>query len=377
MYSKIAILSSLVLAMFLLSCKKENDSHIPQPGKGVFIDHGFIPVAIEINPSADIQEAIHSTNKVFVATSDGIWKNDLTTKAWSRSGLEGKRITFIYKHPTIDKKFFAGISPDSNEKTLYVSTDEGQTWTAVESPVYSSLESMYEVYVCMAIHPAKPNIVFANLMGGTTIAVSKDGGNTWHRNNYAEDSNFSYPCPIAVIPGNTGKIYQGAEAPLDDAWLATYDINTTDPVMLSNFQKVIDMDIWENRRPNELATFPYTPNTLYVGQEGALSKVTGNQSVFIYKSDEKSTFPYSYIEGIWVDPANTKHILFGGAVNGEQTTLSLYETQDEGKTVAHISDKLGMTEPQVREIIATDSYPAILIKDDILKKARLVLYKNQ
>ena len=60
---------------------------------------------------------------------------------------------------------------------------------------------------------------------------------------------------------------------------------------------VIGLEDWENRRPTELKTFPFEPNSLYVGKEGALSKITGETSEFIYQAEEGDDIPYSYISG--------------------------------------------------------------------------------
>ena len=111
--------------------------------------------------------------------------------------------------------------------------------------------------------------------------------------------------------------------------------------------------------------------------EGALSKVEGTQSTYLYKGGEAPHhFPYTYIKGIWMNPSNKKHLIFGGGINGENTSLSLYETPDEGVTIHHISDKLGMTDPEIIDIVATDHYPALLIRDNgNNRKMRLMLYK--
>ncbi len=366
----------IVLNIIMISCSMEPELLNPESEEGL-LDYGYIPASLENFPENQFQSAIYYNEKVFVATSDGVWKNDLKTKTWSRSGLNGKMISCIYQHPTIASKFFAGTvsNGSATDKTLYISFDSGNTWNAASSPIFDKANNTYETYVCIAVSPLKPDIIFANLYGGATIAVSKDGGQTWNRKNYMQDSYFGYASAILFLQNNPNQIFQGSENPLDDAWLGRYDINSSDPVMLSNFQKIVGLNTWSNRRPNELQTYSNTPNDIFVGQEGALSKVTGNQSKFIYNSNGNN-FPYTYIMGIWVDPNNSKHILFGGFnKDAEIGKLGLYETLDEGEKITRISNPVGMTNPIILEIVNTNTYPAVLVIDPPKKKMKLLLYR--
>lgn len=366
----------IACCIIFTACNKEDQEQVLQePAKGTLIDHGKIPVKVHAE-SAEFQSAIYHDNHVFVATTDGIWKNNLKTKEWTRAGLEGKSITALYKHPTISTKFFAGTYSDylSPSKTLYISTDAGKTWQAANAPIFDSLEKNYETYVCFAVRPNHPDHIYANLMGGAMMAVSTDGGQNWVRRNNATESYFGYPSNIVFLPGNENILLQGSENPLDCAWIGQYDINKTNPVILENFKKIVSIDFWGNRRPNEMQTHAYTGENIYIGQEGALSILNGTTVKYVFKSEDGNNFPYSYIYGIWVNPKNTKHLLFGGKQNGENE-MSLYETFDEGAKIARFTDKMGFDAPNIREIVGTDSYPAIIISDDVLNTVKLYLYK--
>ena len=170
-------------------------------------------------------------------------------------------------------------------------------------------------------------------------------------------------------------MWQGSESPLDDAWLGQYRIHPEDPVRLEAFRKIVGTDLWENRRPNDLQTFPYTGERLYIGQEGALSILEGDTARFVFKSDSGTNFPYSYITAIWVDPQNPRHLLFGGKQNGGEE-MNLYETFDEGGHIARFTDKMGFAEPDIREIVATQSFPAVVVSDAVLQRVSLYLYQS-
>jgi hypothetical protein len=262
-------------------------------------------------------------------------------------------------------------------KTLYLSTDGGTSWQPVAEPVFNSLDNVYEEYACFAVRPNHPDVIYANLDGGTMIAVSTDGGMHWVRKNYEPESYFGYNAAIAFLPGNLDRLFQGAESPLDMAWLGSYEIDQADPVKLSELTMVVNADVWGNRRPNELQSYSFAPQSLYVGQEGALSKVTNGTVKEIFKAEDadNTSFPYSYIAAIWVDPADTNHILFGGSLNHNVQPMSLYETFDEGATIKRFKDKLGLQNPEVREIVSTDTFPAIVLNDQNANKVKLVLYK--
>jgi len=373
----------ITLLSVSVGCNKDDDNKSPEPAAGTLIDYGQIPVSVLGHSefaANEFQMAAHNSNAVFVATSDGLWKNNLLTKEWSRSGFEGKKVSCIFKHPTIANKLFAGFVPaeNANEKSLYISDDGGASWNPAELPVHDDLENRYETYVSMAVRPDHADHIYANLEGGTMIAVSTDGGRSWKRMNNEVGSFYGYRSNIVFLPGNAAQIFQGSENPLDDAWLGRYDIDSKDPVLLTNFTKVVDRSVFGNRRPVQLLTNAYTSNAIYVGQEGALSKVTGTSAKFIFKAEEEnSKLPYAYIYGIWVDPKDTNHILLGGSVNGEQKSLCLFETFDEGEQVTLVKQNAISATSQITSIIATDTDPAILVYDPATEKIELFLYKSK
>jgi photosystem II stability/assembly factor-like uncharacterized protein len=198
-----------VLAFFGSGCQKNNEpKDRPKPGSGTLIDQGAVPTPVNTD-FVSFQAALYYNGFVFVATSDGVWKNEISIKQWSRAGLNGKRITALYKHPEQPGKFFAGVQSDSKAttKTVYLTSDGGNTWSAANQPVYENTLHQYENYACFAARPGHPNHIYANLEGGATIAVSVDGGENWVRMNNLQESYFGYAAAITFVPGNTAKIF--------------------------------------------------------------------------------------------------------------------------------------------------------------------------
>lgn len=374
---KRTIVIAIIMLCFLLiaGCSKDKEK------RGMLVDLGFIPADVTVHTG--FQPMAYYNGGIFVATSDGVWRCNVDNGEWSRSGLDGMNITAVYCHQDIPGRLFAGVATDlvSTTKTLYLSDDGGSSWHAADKPVFSQFENSYENYYCFAVRPGHPQEIYSNLQGGTVIAVSTDGGETWQRMNYMEESYVSDPCNIVFLPDKADMIFQGAESPLDYAWLGRYEIGDGDPVMLGNFTQLVDLSTWGNRRPNELQTCEYTGDNIYVGQEGALSKVNGQSVKFIFnhsgggkETDADDDLYYTYVKGIWVDPHDTDHIIFGGMLNNNIQPMQLYETFDEGKTIYRYTDKCGMENPCLLKIVSTPSAPALLFEDQNAGKVKVMLY---
>ncbi len=75
------------------SCNKNEVPVIEVPGNGEFIDNGFIPAAVAAgNVASEFQSMIYHNGHVFVATTDGIWKNipPVFRKVWTGKSCCGR-----------------------------------------------------------------------------------------------------------------------------------------------------------------------------------------------------------------------------------------------------------------------------------------------
>lgn len=336
----------------------------------IFTDHGFIPDT-DITIISPFQTAVYHNGNILIATTKGVWKNNITTQVWENVGLQDKIITFIYKHPTIPGKIFAGALIDANNTTpLFISNDGGSTWTAAGNGA--------EVLSNIVARPNNPNQLYAGTYYGYNFMISTDGGNNWVYFNNGSGGAIGYPVTLAFLPSNSTQLFYGSENPLDNAELDRYDINTSYPTQLDNLTTIVDNTIWSNRRPDKLQTYSYTGNYVYVGQEGALSKVNTdntNDVAFIYKSNGEPEKPYTYIYAHWVDATDMNHLVFGGNINGDNTGLmQLYETYDEGTTFHRYTNLFGLTAPMIRDIVEIDAGKlAIIIKDQYANTVKLLV----
>ena len=147
----------------------------------------------------------------------------------------------------------------------------------------NSFDQSSEPFFDLAIAPDDPDRLYANL-SGPSVAISTDGGLNWALANGETEVFFGDACVIHILDSEPGTLYQGCEAPLDNAWVATQDIDPANPFALSNFTFVAggpDFAL-ENRRPNGLASGPARPGTLYAGLEGALIALDDRTSILSF-----------------------------------------------------------------------------------------------
>lgn len=365
-------------ALTLFGCSKDDEgSKLDQK----IIDLGTVPGELASQPTYQLL-AVHNS-EIFVGTKGGIWKKHISNKTpWIAAGLENMQVyTLINESNNSSRLFAGGDNGKDNSVPFYYSNNGGKTWEQAKSSAYNEWEEKYEPFYNLTIKPDNPDIIYAN-MSGTTINVSVDGGKNWKLANGATETNFGYPSLIHFFAQTPDILYQGSEAVLDQATISRYTIDKSNPTLIGEADIFIGKDYeLENRRPNCMYTTPGNPEVMYVGLEGALIKTEGNDWTYIFKSDEESKFPYAYIKGIWVNPMNTSHIIFGGGVNGINESLSLFETRDEGKTIKEIDLGITFEDPDVLSITPIEAGSkelSILISENKkgVKELRALIYST-
>ncbi len=307
-----------------------------------------------------------SGDRVLVGTSDGIWTRPIDGSGeWVQAGLAGVGIFATRCHPAIEAIIFAAGQPtgDPEAAPFYRSDDGGSSWFASATFPRNSFDGATEPFFDLAVAPDDPDRLYANL-SGPSVAISTDGGLNWSLVNGETEVFFGDPCVIHILDSAPGKLFQGCEAPLDNAWIATQDIDPANPMALDNFTFVAggpDFAL-DNRRPNAFASGPARPDTLYAGLEGALIALDAAGFEFVFRAEEGSTDPpYAYIGAIWLDPEDPDHLVFGGGVNGENGTLSLFETRDHGGTIRRVRPPGALRDPAVEQLAPLGDGLAVLI----------------
>ncbi|HEX6536217.1 MAG TPA: hypothetical protein VF041_16620 [Gemmatimonadaceae bacterium] len=311
----------------------------PPPTQPQWRDLGVVP-------GVSSGEAIAvSGNDVLVGTVDGVWRHPLLGSGdWRRSGLPGVHVLVLRTAPGASSTVYAGADPSGSADALpfYRSDDGGTTWTGSGDGLYWDLGQSYPPMFDIAVQPDPASPVtplYAN-MNGVSIARSLDGGRTWSFVVGTVDA-FGDPCHVHIAQRDPTTLYQGCEAPLDRAWVGRFDIARHDSAALGERTFVVGSDLHRgigNRRPNSFFSLPSDSGTVYVGLEGGLIAVHGvDDFEWIWRGDASRPAPgaYTYVRAIWIDPADSNHLIFGGGTTSfDSVRAGLHETFDRGRSVS-------------------------------------------
>ena len=328
-----ASLVPLLLLVPIAACS-DLDPNGPTSGSG-WRDLGAIP---------GISHALSLVvvgDTVFVGTSHGVFAHRLDgSGAWTSVGLPGLDVQALRVIRTPAPVLLAGGRPTApGVRSFYRSEDGGTTWTGVVAGLAHYQTGVPIPVADLAVRPGTPGgepELYAN-MSGLSMARSTDLGATWSYVYGTADWYATYDCVLHIIPEQPSRLWQGCEAPLDDAWIRRFDLGATTELALGEGQRVVE-DI-SNRRVNAFWSFAADPGALYAGVEGGLLRVApGGQWRWIYEVPPNGNRLYTYVRFVWVDPRDPRHVVFGGGVRAEESGREgLHETFDAGATT-HIMD---------------------------------------
>ncbi len=278
--------------------------------------------------------------RVFVGTNDGIYAARLDgTSAWTRVGPAGLDVHVLRTVTTPDPMILAGGYPAlPGAPTFARSMDGGTTWTPFTDGLRHRVTNVplgiNDITVQPAIGGAAALPVFYAAMSGTSVARSLDRGATWSFLIGTAEEYATYDCVLHILNARPARLYQGCEAPLDDAWIREYDLSAAAGGSLELGDGARLPLALSNRRVNVLTSVPSRPGVLYAGVEGGLLRLgpTGSAS-WLYKVESSGNRLYTYVRFVWVDPADPAHVVFGGGVRAEDSRREgLHETFDGGQT---------------------------------------------
>jgi photosystem II stability/assembly factor-like uncharacterized protein len=211
----------------------------------------------------------------------GLWVSHDAGHSWTEmQGLHGQSIRSFAQAPSNPKILIAGTL-----QGVYRSSDEGATWSLI-SPAGS--KEIHEVE-SLAIDPANPDVIYA----GTWHLPWKtsDGGQNWQniKEGVIDDSDvFS----IIIDPVKSNIVYASACSGI-------YKSENGGKL----FKKIQGIPSTA-RRTRVLMQDPTQPETVYAGTtEGLYKTVNGG------KSFKVMTGPEVIVNDIFVDPANSQHVL--------------------------------------------------------------------
>ena len=211
----------------------------------------------------------------------GLWISHDGGKSWKVSeGLRGQSVRAFVRAPSNSRMFFAGTLDG-----VFRSADAGASWTLI-SPQGS--REIHEVE-SLAVDPVDSNIVYA----GTWHLPWKtlDGGKTWNniKQGLIDDSDvFS----IIIDPVNPMTVFLSACS----------GIYKTDNAA-EMFHKIQGIPS-SARRTRVLKQDPFSRETVYAGTTEGLYKTVDGGKTFL-----RMTGPDVIVNDVFVDPADTQHVL--------------------------------------------------------------------
>ncbi len=267
-----------------------------------------------------INNLIKKDDKLYACASNGFYVKDLKSKEkFKNIALKGKNIEdavvfsdqeILISYRNIDPKINA--SPQ-----LWITKDGGLTWQILENN-FGGEET--EELVDFERHPTQENIIYG--FGRMVLAQSTDKGKTWIPiwGNWQSFANFG---KVFVNPVKPNEIWLGGQGALENGYLA----HIKDETLVNEWY-----DLVPNPTVVKKVIFDkLSPQTIYVGWEGELSKSTDNGNTWetLIERHEESHF----FMGIGLSDQDPKLVYASKWIKTpDKQDLELYYSKDQGKT---------------------------------------------
>lgn len=337
----------------------------------------------EVSPlTANHEPLVVTGTHLLLGTADGVWRRALSgTDPWQRVGLDGLAVHAIAVTRDGSRVVAAGLDPNNDRApTAWYSTDGGTSWTPAstwpQGPPGSPFEGVSFPFYALEPDAEDADVVYGG-MSGDTVAVTVDGGATWVMSDGVSDPSFGDAC-VPHRPAEVLVLLQGCELPLDTAWVGARRVIEQDRFSLPDFRFLYgypNLEELENRRINSIAGLRGRNDRVLVGVEGGLVELTTQSGQWsdrediaarwIMRVEESSTLPYAYIRAIATLDAQGEHLLFGGTVNGENETLSLFETMDGGRNLSQLRAPMTLHDPRIEQAWRLNDRDILLVISEV------------
>ncbi len=267
-------------------------------------------------------------NSVSVGT--GIYKSINGGTNWQLMGLENsERIGDIIVHPehpdTVYVAVLGHLWNANEERGVYKTTDGGKTWKKIfyidENTGASDLDIDPDnpeiIYATMWSHRRYPWSFDSGLNGKSGVYKSTDGGQNWQPIQNGLPKEKLGRMAIAVAPSNGQVIYLSVECKSKEGkglYLST-DAGANWKKVSNEFNTTV--------RPFYFANMVVDPLNDSIVMKCGLQAIISEDRGDRFRMIDGSV--HSDIHDIWIDPANTKHVILA-------TDGGVYESFDRGYT---------------------------------------------
>ncbi|GMQ31537.1 sialidase family protein [Algoriphagus confluentis] len=310
------ILFITALLFSITGCIEDNESSPITSGPFTFVSQ-------ELN-GISVNELVIKGDWIFAATTNGVYGKKLSAAGskFLPLGLQKNDVRDIHAFTTSEMiASVVNFTSTNTEVKIFKTTNSGKNWNLFETNFGGPDENFRDGLNDFEEVPGEPNHLYA--AGQLVVAKSLDKGKTWTPV-WGDWGMAAQPLmTIAVNPLKPDELWAGGQGSIENGYL----------IKIKNDQ---EEESWYDLVPNpttvkEIVIDRESPQSIYVGWEGELSKTTDNGKTWqtLIDASENSDFFF----GIGLSPTVSSRIYAGRWIKGkDQQTLEIYYSDDKGIT---------------------------------------------
>lgn len=314
--------------------------------------------SIHIDKRTRQLNAVVSTGKnLLIAACDGIGLLDKNKNTYTKAGLSGRVVHFLYKHPQNSDLLFASLLPndDLSASCFYISNNGGYNWEAASGSLFSESLGRAYCFHYLFLNPNERNHLYAILEDDKQVVVSYDGGYNWELFTIIPDSAISLIDIILQCERFDKDLFVITEL----QWLKhTFD----NPFFENNFFHNASNPIIPNPGYyNTNSEFDRVPTSIpkLNPTHAILNTFSSNSMNQMDNLTKKNSNDYYG----WVNPMDKSHILYWSSQPIGNPKALLYESCDGGLTIHPVSLETGLPNPSILTIVTEEDCALIVVVD--------------